>query len=185
MKLLRRLRRAQGGFSLIELLTVTAILGIVLTGVTTVFVSASNNELRTNRRVQAQLEAGAAFDRLRRDIHCASSGSVSGSTLSLSGCATGAATWQACGYGSWYALYRNATSCPTNNNAANCSSFPTPTSGKLYASCLTSATFTYTASVAGTSLAKVRADIVVNVKPGSLDSYELADEIVLRNSTRT
>jgi type II secretory pathway pseudopilin PulG len=184
MKLRRRLRCAQGGYSLVELVTVIALLATVLTGVTSVFVSASNSELHANRRVQAQLEAGAALDRLRRDIHCAGSGSVSGSTLSLSGCASGAVTWRACAYGSWYALYRNATSCPTNNNASMCSSFPTPTSGKLYSSCLTSATFTYTAAVAGTSLAKVRTDIVVNVKPGSVDSYELADEIVLRNSTR-
>jgi type II secretory pathway pseudopilin PulG len=185
MKLLRRLRRAQGGYSLVELVTVTAILATITTGVTTAFVSASNNELHANQRVQAQLQAGAAFDRLRRDIHCASGGSVSGSTLTLTGTTCGTVTWQTCTYGSWYALYRNATSCPTNNNATQCSSFPTPTSGKLYASCLTSATFTYTVPVASTSLAKVRADIVVNVKPGSHDSYELADEIVLRNSTRT
>jgi type II secretory pathway pseudopilin PulG len=185
MKLLRRLRQTQGGYSVVELVTVTAILATVLTGVTTVFVSASNSELHTNQRVQAQVEAGAAFDRLRRDIHCASGGSVSGSTLTLTGTTCGTVTWQACAYGSWYALYRNATSCPTDTNATKCSSFPTPTSGKLYASCLTSATFTYRAAVASTSLAKVRADIVVNAKPGSLDSYELADEIVLRNSTRT
>jgi type II secretory pathway pseudopilin PulG len=181
MRLLRRLLRAQRGSSVIELITVTAILGFILTGVTSVFVSASNSGLRANRRVQAQLEAGAAFDRLRRDIHCASSGSVSGSTLSLSGCATGSVTWQACPYGSWFALYRNATSCPTDNLATDCSSYPTPTSGTQYASCLTSATFTYLTAVG--SLPKVRADIVVAVKPQT-DVYELVDDIVLRNSTR-
>jgi prepilin-type N-terminal cleavage/methylation domain-containing protein len=185
MKLLRRLRREQGGYSLIELVSVMAILATILTGVTTVFVSASKSELHANLRVQAQLQAGAAFDRLRRDVHCASAGSVSGSTLTLTGTTCGTVTWRACAYGSWFTLYRNATSCPTNNNATKCSSFPTPTSGKFYASCLTAATFTYTTSVASTSLAKVRADIIVNVKAGSLDSYELADEIVLRNSTRT
>jgi prepilin-type N-terminal cleavage/methylation domain-containing protein len=184
MKLLRRLLRAQGGYSLVELVTVMAILATILTGVTTVFVSASNSEIHQNHRVQAQLQAGAAFDRLRRDIHCASGGSVSGSTLTLTGCATGSVTWQACPYGSWFGLYRNTTTCPTNNNATDCSSFPAPATGRVYATCLTTATFTYTASIASTSLAKVRADIVVNVKPGSLDSYELADEIVLRNSTR-
>ena len=188
MKLLRRLRRltaSDRGTSLVELVTVMAILGTILAGVTTVFVQGSNAELHANRRVQAQLQAGAAFDRLRRDIHCAQTGTASGGTLSLSGCATGSVTWQACAYGSWYALYRNATSCPINNSATDCNTFPTGTSGKLYASCLTSATFTYWAPVASTSLAKVRADIVVNVKPGGIDSYELTDDIVLRNSTRS
>jgi type II secretory pathway pseudopilin PulG len=188
VKRLRRLRRlppCERGTSLVELVTVMAILGTILAGVTTVFVQGSNAELHANRRVQAQLQAGAAFDRLRRDIHCAHAGSASGGTLSLSGCSTGSVTWQACAYGSWYALYRNVSTCPANNSATDCETFPAATGGKLYAYCLSSATFTYWAPVASTSLAKVRADIVVNVLPGSIDSYELTDDIVLRNSTRS
>ena len=45
--------------------------------------------------------------------------------------------------------------------------------------------FTYTSSVADVSLAKVHADVRVNVNPTkSLDTFELVDDIVLRNSLR-
>jgi type II secretory pathway pseudopilin PulG len=160
---------------MIEMLIVTVILGTVLTGLTTAFVEGSNAEVEANRRVQAQTQAAAAFDRLRRDVHCASSASVSGSTLTLSGCGAGSVTWCAVGSGTRYTLYRKAgTSCDS--------------SGKLYADYLktTSGLFTYTASVAGTSLAKVHADVVVSVNPTkSVDTFEVKDDIVLRNSTRT
>ncbi|HEY2935179.1 MAG TPA: prepilin-type N-terminal cleavage/methylation domain-containing protein, partial [Gaiellaceae bacterium] len=62
--------RAEGGFTLVELLTVTVILTIVLTGLTTLFVQGSNAELDMNNRFQAQLNARLALDRLRRDLHC-------------------------------------------------------------------------------------------------------------------
>jgi type II secretory pathway pseudopilin PulG len=166
------------------MLVVMSILGTVLAGVTTVFVQGSKAELDVNRRFQSQVQATAAFDRLRRDVHCASSATVSGSTLTLTGCSSDV-TWRTCAYGSWYALYRNATSCPANNNATSCGTLPTSASGKLYGSCLTAASFTYTASVADTSLAKVHADVTVNVKPTTTtDAFELVDDIVLRNSLR-
>jgi prepilin-type N-terminal cleavage/methylation domain-containing protein len=182
VRLLRRRlavsRRGQAGYSLVEMVVVMSILGTVLAGVTTVFVSGSRAELNVNRRFQAQLQATAAFDRLRRDVHCASSTDATPGTqvgtITLTGCGSGNVVWRACGSGSRYALYRNGTTCT-----------PTP-DGKLYADFLTSPTpFTYTASVAATSLAKVRADLPVNVNPTkAADGFELADDIVLRNSLR-
>ena len=120
-------------------------------GKTEVFVQASNAEVDANRRVQAQLQAMAAFDRLRRDVHCAGSATAGGGTITLSGCAAGDVTWCVVGSGTRYALYRQLGS--------TCDS-----SGRFYADYLTSASpFAYTPPVAATSLAKVRADITVNV----------------------
>jgi prepilin-type N-terminal cleavage/methylation domain-containing protein len=180
VKLLRRLRRVgreEAGFSLLELLTVTAILSTVLVGITTAFVSGSNAELHANRRVQAQIQAGLAFDRLRRDIHCASSATVTTTTtqsMTLSGCGSGSVTWCTVASGSQWKLYRaSGSTCDAT--------------GRLYAASLTSASvFTYTSSVSGTSLAYVSVSIPVNVDPStSVDSYTLGDNIVLRNSSRS
>ena len=57
---------AEHGYSLVELVTVVAILTIVISSLTTVFVSASNGELDMNRRFQAQQNARLAMDKLRR-----------------------------------------------------------------------------------------------------------------------
>ena len=69
---LRRLLGCERGYTLIELLQVTVILGVILGAVTTLFVRASIAEVDMNRRFQAQQEARLAVDRMRREIHCAS-----------------------------------------------------------------------------------------------------------------
>ncbi len=191
MRRLRRLVRSQSGYSVVELLIVMAILGVIIGGLTTAFVQGSTAEVDANHRVGAQLQASAAFDRLRRDVHCASSGAVtdSGATITLTGCAAGTTTWRACGSGTHYALYRNATTCPTPI-PTSCDTAPPASDGKLYADCLTSPTsptlFTYLAPTAATSLAKVSVDVRVNANPANaVDAFELQDTIFLRNSTRT
>jgi type II secretory pathway pseudopilin PulG len=166
--------REAWGYSMVELLIVTIVLAVILGALTTVFVKGSAAELDTNRRVQAQLQAAAAFDRLRRDVHCASSATVASATLTLNGCASGSVSWCAVGSGSRYGLYRQpGLTCDAT--------------GRLYADYLISpSVFAYTGSVAGTSLAKVHADVAVNVNPTKpTDTFELVDDIVLRNSTRT
>jgi prepilin-type N-terminal cleavage/methylation domain-containing protein len=188
MRRLRRLVRNQSGYSVVELVIVMAILGVIVGGLTTAFVQGSTAEVDANHRVQAQLQANAAFDRLRRDVHCASSGAVtdSGATITLSGCSAGTATWRACGGNNRFALYRNATSCPTPISTS-CDTAPPASNGKLYADCLTSsALFTYTVPTAATSLAKVSVDVRVSVNTAkTVDTFELQDTIFLRNSTRT
>jgi type II secretory pathway pseudopilin PulG len=87
MTLFTRLRTrlaAEAGYSLVELLQVTAILSVVLTGITVVFVRASNAELDMNRRFQAQQVARVAVDKMRRELHCASSITPTGLTSSIS-----------------------------------------------------------------------------------------------------
>jgi prepilin-type N-terminal cleavage/methylation domain-containing protein len=175
-RLIRRLRSRQEGYSLIEMVMVMAILSFILAGITTVFVEGTRAELHASNRVQAQLQASSALDRLRRDVHCSSSATVSGGTLTLSGCASGTRYWctvTSTSKATEFALYRSTTS-------------PCDSSGKFYADYLTGSTpFSYT-DHSTSSLAKVHVDLTVNINPATaVDSYELTDDIYLRNSTRT
>lgn len=79
----RRLLADEGGYSVIELLTVVAIMTTVLGALTGVFVAGANGELDSNRRFQAQSEARLGLDRLRRDVHCAESATPTGPTDSV------------------------------------------------------------------------------------------------------
>jgi prepilin-type N-terminal cleavage/methylation domain-containing protein len=187
MKRIRTRLVCQRGYSLIELLTVVTILSVVIGALTTVFVSASKGELDMNRRFQAQENARLAMDKLRREVHCATSVSPSGSASSItltipSQCPT------AGGFTSihWcvlttpntspgrYALYRStAATCTTAN-------------GVMWADYLrTQPIFTYTAQSTA-SLAKLAVALVVRVnQTGTQGTFRLNDNIVLRNSSRT
>jgi prepilin-type N-terminal cleavage/methylation domain-containing protein len=176
----RRLVRAQGGYSLVELLIVMVILTIVLLGLTGGFVEGTKTELTLDRRFQAQMNAGLALSKLRQDVHCSSAITPSGAAASItltqpSFClgGGGSVSWCTVGSGTSYTLYRQAGS--------TCSS-----SGKQYAQYLTTGTvFTYTGQ-STSSLAKLHVDFPVNVNPStSATAYELTDDIVLKNSTRT
>jgi len=66
----RALLRREGGYTLIELLTVLAILSIVMTPLVDSFVTATNQEVDQTRREQAYANARLAVQRMRVDIHC-------------------------------------------------------------------------------------------------------------------
>jgi prepilin-type N-terminal cleavage/methylation domain-containing protein len=188
-RLLRRVRRDEG-YSLIEMLIVLSIMGIVMGSLTTVFVTASNAELDMNNRFQAQLTARVALEKMRREVHCGSvatpSGSSSSVTLTLpTYCKTGSGSITWCTRNvatNRYALYRIVGSTCTGgvkwaDYLAPSSSAPV-CSGAL---CI----FSYTAQ-STSSLAKLHVDFPVNVQPSKSDEmYELQDDIVLRNSTRS
>jgi type II secretory pathway pseudopilin PulG len=169
----------EGGYTVVELLVVMLILASVMGSLTTLFVHASNAELDLNNRFQAQQNARLALDKLRREGHCASQATVATSnavTLTLgSYCPTGngSVTWCTVGSGTRYGLYRKV--------GASCDA-----TGVKWADYLTTgAVFAYTPQ-STTSLAKLRVDFPINVKPKkSVGSYELVDEIALRNSLRT
>jgi Tfp pilus assembly protein PilW len=187
-----RLRRALGalrnerGTSLIELLTVCLILGVVLSALIVAFVSASTSELDQNRRFQAQLNARLALDKVRREVHCASSLTTTADGSSHiymitetmpSSCNSGSmVSWCAISYATnRYRLYRKV--------ASTCDA-----TGTLSADYLTTNNiFTYTAQSTA-ALAKLHVDFPVNIKSTTcpaIDCYELIDDVYLRNSARS
>lgn len=181
-----RLRRLRGerGYSLVEMLTVMAIMSVVLTGLTTLFVQGSNAELDMNRRFQAQQEARVALDKLRREIHCSSSAATTPSTgqaplvtLTLpSQCPTGSGAVSWCSVdvaAGRFALYRKVGS--------TCDS-----AGIKWADYITQADLFQYLPSSTDSLARLRVELPVDVKPGdATPAYALCDQIVLRNSLRT
>jgi prepilin-type N-terminal cleavage/methylation domain-containing protein len=188
-RLLRRLARERG-YSLVEMLIVMAIMGVVMGSLTTVFVQATNAEQGMNDRFQNQLTARLALDQMRREVHCASVatpiGSSSSVTLTLpSYCKTGSGSITWCTRSvatNRYALYRVVGS--TCTGGVKWADYLTPTTSATVCSgalCI----FNYTAQSL-TSLADLKVDFPVNLKPSqSVELYELIDDIVLRNSTRT
>jgi len=182
--------RSERGYSLVEMLTVMAIMGIVMSSLTTVFVQASNSESDMNNRFQAQLTAKLALDKMRREVRCANvatpTGSSSSVTITLpSYCKTGSGSVTWCTRSAAtnrYALYRVVGS--TCTGGIKWADYLTPSGSASVCSgalCI----FNYTAQ-STTSLAKLGVDFPVNVKPSkTVDLYELADDLVLRNSTRS
>jgi prepilin-type N-terminal cleavage/methylation domain-containing protein len=177
-RLLARLR-SERGFSLVEMVTVMAIMGVVMSGLTTVFITASNAELDMNNRFQAQSTARLALDKFRREVHCATSltfNSTSSVTVVLpTGCNTaGTVTWCTQGSGTRWGLYRvGGSSC---------------SGGVKWADYLVRTNvFSYTAAAGGARLLPtIGVDFPVNVKPAkTTELYELKDDVVLRNGTRS
>ena len=188
--------RAERGYTLVEMLTVMVIMGLVMTGLTTVFISASKSETDMNQRFQAQLTAKVGLDKMRREVRCAdsvttatpSASSASAITLDLpTYCKTGsgAVTWCTRSVATnRYGLYRAVGSSCTGGVLWADYMVPSgsaPTCGTPTALCV----FAYTAG-STTSLALLHVDLPVNLKPSrTVDLYDLADDIVLRNSSRS
>ena len=175
---MRRLR-GEDGYTLIEMLTVLVIFGTVMTALMTLFIQGTNAEVDMNSRFQSQQEARIGLDRLRRDVHCSSAinqgtATTSFVTLTVPCVSGGTVSWCSAGSGQRYALYRNLGS--------SCSS----AAGVRFADMLiSSAVFSHAVQSTG-SLWKLHVDLRVNVTPKrASETYELADDIVLRNSTRT
>jgi prepilin-type N-terminal cleavage/methylation domain-containing protein len=201
-RLRRRLRlRSEGGYSLVEMLTVLLIMGIVMGGLTTLFVQGSNAEVDMNARFQAQTEARVGLDRFRRDAHtaCAASTSpASGAAWSITLTFRNGGTCSASTtYNTWctrsvggsttrFALYRvvGSSSCGSSGGTKYMD-YLTPTSGAATCGSPTAlCVFTFTGQSI-TSLASVHVDLPVNARPTkTVETYEVVDDIVLRNSCR-
>ena len=180
-----RLRlRGEAGYSLVEMLTVMVIMSIVFAGITDIFVSGSKAQADQENRFQAQLTTRLAVDKIRRDIHCATSiqnYTTSFATMKITGCTGGDVSWctaAVTGFSNRYRLYRQlGTSCAAGT-------------GTMYADYLTSGavfpTNPTTAYVAGCGcLEALDVDFKVSVRSSAVsDAYELTDSIYLRNSAR-
>jgi prepilin-type N-terminal cleavage/methylation domain-containing protein len=196
LRRVRSLLAREDGFSLTEALVAVVILGIVLSGLTTTFVSASRAELDANRRFQAQEQARLALDQLRRELHCASAVTdVNGATLSSSStysaikvslgsfCTTttptGVVTWCTQGTGPW-ALYRidhAVTTCSTGSGAR-----------KLADHLTAQLPFSKPAAAAGVGVQLPTLHVAFSVNAQGLSATTgtsmLDDDIALRNATR-
>ncbi len=190
-KLLRRLVVSEGGYSLVELLAVMAILSTVLGAATTLFVRAQNAEVRMNKRFQAQQQARLALDQLRREAHCAEGITPVATTTSAvmltmqAQCPRGggSVTWctrSADGTTTRYALYRVVgAACGTSGGTKVADYLLTPTGACN--GCL----FTYTNQTAS-RLGSLHVELPVNITPATArETYQLRDDIVLRNTTRS
>ncbi len=182
MTLLQRVRRLAGlerGYTLLELLTVMSILGVIVGALVTLFMRATNAELDMNRRFQAQQSARIAVDRMRREIHCASQISPTGTSGTItvtvpSQCPTGShvegvdtsVIYDVISAGSQrFQLRRNSVKIADYVTAQNA--------------------FDYTAPVAGSSLGKLRVTLPINTEPqNGLKEWRLVAAMVLRNTTR-
>jgi prepilin-type N-terminal cleavage/methylation domain-containing protein len=184
--------RATDGVTLSELLVVLVILLVILAGMTTLFISASNSQIDQTNRVRSQQETRLALEALRREIHCANSVTVgslpaSSATIGLgSYCPTQAGassvTWctQQIVSGQRYALWRYP--------AASVASCGVTAGGVMKADYLTTGgVFTaYTPKdTVNRTLASLTVSLPVDVTPADAKHrYTLNDDIVLRNSGR-
>jgi len=170
--------RGEGGYTLVEMLTVLLIFGTVMTALMALFVQGTNAEADMNSRFQSQQEARLGLDRLKRDVHCASAlnqGTATSSfvTLTVPCVSGGAVTWCTAGSATRYGLYRNAGSTCSSSNTR-------------YADMLVSGAVFTSVVQSSASLWKLHVDLRVNASPKrASETYELVDDVVMRNSTRS
>lgn len=174
---LRRRLLGQAGYTLVEAITVMVILGIVLAGLTTMFHAGMTAEVRANRELDAQQNARAALDRMRRELHCANG------IAAVDGVAVATVT------------VTLPTVCSGSDTTVTYATVPveanrwkltrTGATVSTVADYLTAATiFTYHVPASGT-LGRLQVDIPVNVNPADSGTlWRLQDDIVLRNTSR-
>jgi prepilin-type N-terminal cleavage/methylation domain-containing protein len=190
MRFLRQLLGGgEEGYTLVELIVVMAILGTVVAGLTTVFVSGSAAEIDLNLRYQAQQQARLGLNQIRSDVHCASAaqaqtiGTYPGLKLAVGNCYSTTPTISWCVVPvtttpARYAVYRStATSniCTTSD-----------TMRKLIADYLTTSTGVFTTgAIARYALQTVAVDFKISANATTTkDVYELTDSVVARNAPR-
>jgi prepilin-type N-terminal cleavage/methylation domain-containing protein len=200
--------REEGGYTLVELLTVMAILGVILGAIVTLFTAGINADADQNRRYQAQQDAKVALDKMRREGHsaCTVSAPATYNTWMSSvtfyypsdtcGSGTHSITWCTKATGSTWALYRAvATSCPasptqafaSNLTSANIFAYLPPGSHLVSSSTVGQGTAaTYIVTQDGSNvLPRLHIDMNINVSASkSRDAFHLMDDIAFRNGPR-
>ena len=192
-RLVNMIRSEEDGYSLVELIVVMAILGVVLSGLTTVFVGGSTAEAHLNHRFQSQQEARAALDRIRTDIHCASSAQALAINtypavrLNVTNCnsATTYDYWCAISASTTPARYQvwrtSSTAAPTSSTCTSADASRVLVANNL----VSSAAFTTNATPQN-GLQTVAVDFKIGGSGTSntTELYELTDSIVARNAAR-
>lgn len=224
----RRHALSQGGFTLIELVIAMVLMVVVLTVISTTFVSGSRSESNLANRVQTQSDARQALIDLRNDLHCsyavqsiaqnpvtASNPSGLGYTLSLteffntclstvSNPGAGSKVFLAwctlpkAGSTTLFEFYRAKSACDSTGRlvasdiVAPQSGWPAPSSIATAADGVSTPTssagniFPTTPVCQLGYLQTLNVDLAVNSDPVKTpnQTYELKDQIALRNSTR-
>jgi prepilin-type N-terminal cleavage/methylation domain-containing protein len=212
MGLTRRLRArlaAEGGFTLPELLVTMAILLIVVASLASVLVEASKSEIDANNRFTAQVQDRTALDKIRRELHCASSLTDTSGNALTPGTAYSAITTQLSSvcpstlgtteYVTWctststlttgdYALYRvtSTSARPTCSSSGKIKWDDYLTTSTPF--CLPSSTVACSGVLKPTaSLPMLHVTLPVDIygPSSTLDKYNLIDDIALRNGTRS
>lgn len=168
MRRARELRSRLAGehaFTLPELLSVLAILGVVLAALTTMFLSGTNAERQANLRFESQQNARMALSKLRREVRCAQGATPTSSSVTLTmgttcTIAQGTVTWTAVPLGtSRYGLFR-------------CQALTCDASGTKWADYLTTgALFTYLPPVGVSDLPDL---VTVDTPSPAAGSYQAA-----------
>jgi prepilin-type N-terminal cleavage/methylation domain-containing protein len=209
-RLPRRLA-AEGGFSLVELLFVMVILGIVVASLSAVLVSATQTEVDANNRFQAQEQARTGVTQLTRELHCASSVTVTDTTgtalaAGVSGSRIAATVPSTCATSGGTTLYVTWCTAPSTLNTSDWALYRVTSTtsaplcsatGKIkWADYLTTSTpfcLPSTSTACGGvlrpsgSLPMLHVTMPVNLNgPGTtVDSYNVVDDIALRNGTHS
>lgn len=165
--------RDERGYTLVELVTVLALLTIATTALTTVFLGGTRAEVDLNNRFQAQNDAVMALDRLRRDVHCASSATAATATavtLAVPCVPGGVISWCTAASGTSFGLHRLAA-------AGACSS-----AAPRFAQHLTTGSVFGYQAASTDNLPRLRINLPVRL--GSMSPYRLCDILVMRNGVR-
>jgi Prokaryotic N-terminal methylation motif len=181
--LLTRLRDDRGA-TLVELLTVTALLGVVLGAVIALYISGARSQTTMTSRFNAQTMLRVGLDKFRKDAHVACGWTAqTGSSVTLlhlssavpPTCDQTPVTWCTRGSGGQYGLYRQT--------GAPC------TAGDRLADYLTSGSiFGYIGPdnpSKSWALARIHLDITVNATPAKANlAFHVVDDVALANSPR-
>jgi prepilin-type N-terminal cleavage/methylation domain-containing protein len=194
--------RDEGGFTLVELVIVMAILTVVLGAVVALFTSGIKADADQNARFRAQQDLRLAMDKLRSDVHssCAISTPATYNSWLTSvtlykpadSCAAGAnsVSWCTTASGTTYNLYRIVSSSCTGATAkvaagltsANVFLYFPPNSHLSGA--LASGTAGVTTQDASSNLPKLHVAFTIK-QQGETNSYSLTDDFVLKNGPRS
>jgi len=193
--------RGEGGYTMVELLVVMAILGVVVGGITTLFASGINADARQTARFQSQQDLRIAMDKMRREIHAACTVSTPGTyntaltsvTLYFpsDSCNSGShsVTWCTSANAGAYSLYRIAsTSCTGATQrfadyltAGGIFTYLPPNS---HLGTLNGGTSAITTQDNSSVLPRLHVDMTVSRGTRNQHPYRIWDDIAFRNGPR-
>jgi prepilin-type N-terminal cleavage/methylation domain-containing protein len=190
--------RGELGYSLVEMLIVMVLMGIVMGGLTTIFVSGSRAQNELDRYFQAQQQARMALDEIRADVHCAwaaqattsingypglklADGSCFAATPTISWCVIPSTHLQG-RYALWRSKIYDANTCTSaDTTKALVADYLMPVGSPA-----SSYNILSTPTISYRGLETVGVDFKVNTNPSTKGSntYELTDSLVTRNYGR-